>query len=210
MAVPTFVDYDAHWSWTRTIPAGTQAADVLVCILRVGVGGAPAITAPAGWTCIASSGSVGPPTTGVLLVYYRVAEEGDAGQSAEWTSDPTGVLASCLVVYRGASADAPVAEIGWSGTGTLTTVADESAIIVVRSLNADQACPSGHTLVWYNALYLSMRVCRWEAGAAGDYGPFLYGDNPSYPSQWAVAIAPGAATGTWAMMQAHHRLLIGG
>ena len=88
--------YETATSQNQAIPASAAAGDLILAFVMH----RSALTAPAGWTLVASQACVYDTITHTMSVYKRVALSGDAGVSTTWTQAVSGFIAVHMHVYR--------------------------------------------------------------------------------------------------------------
>lgn len=87
--------YETATSQSQTIPASAAGDLILAFVMH-----RSALTAPAGWTLVASQACVYDTITHTMSAYKRVALSGDAGVSTTWTQAVSGFIAVHMHVYR--------------------------------------------------------------------------------------------------------------
>lgn len=88
--------YDTAASQNQTIPAGAVAGDLLLVFVMH----RSALTAPAGWTLVASQSCVYDTATQWMSIYKKTALSDDAGTSTTWNQAASGFIAVHMHVYR--------------------------------------------------------------------------------------------------------------
>jgi hypothetical protein len=113
-------------SIVMTVPSGVAVGDLLVS--SVTAAGTSAITAPAGWTSLAS----GAASTYYGTVHYRVATAADvAGASYTWTLGSTRKATGSITSYVGV--DTSTIGVPSANTGTSTTLTFNSVTTAVAN-----------------------------------------------------------------------------
>jgi hypothetical protein len=107
-------------------PSGTQSGDVLVASLDVG--GAPQITAPAGWTLVRSDVA---PGSFVKATYWHLAAESEPA-SYTWTFSSSQLVIGLMLAYTGVDPANPVDASSGQANASSTSV-------VAPSVNASAA-----------------------------------------------------------------------
>jgi hypothetical protein len=103
------------------VPAGTAVNDILLACINVAGGTAATITAPSGWTLIAS---VNETTNMKTAAYWRLATGYETG-SYTWTFDTTRQAAAIMLAYSGAYGFLPPQ----SATNSTSTASTSTASI---------------------------------------------------------------------------------
>lgn len=91
--------YASASSQAQTTPGGIAAGDLLLAFVMH----RSPLTAPAGWTLVASQSCTYTTTTQFMSVYKRIAQSGDAGSSQTWTQETSGFIAVHIHAYRSSS-----------------------------------------------------------------------------------------------------------
>ncbi len=109
-AIVTFVDVDTDLvdpgtSLTLTVPAATQAGDLLLTVVSLRGGSSQTITAPAGWNLELRTDNG---TDLAQAVYWRLAQASDAGTAVTWSGWSSEEAVGGLLVYRGADSVSPI------------------------------------------------------------------------------------------------------
>jgi hypothetical protein len=141
---------DSTTSLTLSVPAGTQAGDVLVASLGFGKTGAttqPTLTAPVGWTLVTrtNKGAVG-----ALAVYWHVFAAGET--SYTWTTNVAVGGAVFLAAFGGVDTANPIdvskGQTSKSGTSVSTpsvTTTTADAMLVASYFGSER---TGTPTVW--------------------------------------------------------------
>lgn len=191
-------------SVTATIPAGTQAGDLIVVNVTQNVNTTVSLPTGSGWTLLGTQ-AIG---TGDLrsTTWYKLAATGDAGTPAGVTFGALAKSALDIVVYHGVDQTAPVAFFASAAetvsrtTHTTPGVADVSTGSWVVSFWADK---SSATTDWVEPTGQSVRAEDIGAGSGRVTTLLTDGGAPTVgaqPGLTATATAASAKAVTWTLV----------
>lgn len=107
----------AAGSLALTVPAGTQAQDLMIAELSYGGGSGATITKPAGWSTTSENYVAG---QGWLGVYSKIASSSEPA-SYTWTFDSNAQAAGGISTYRCVNQDSPVHAVSATNSGSNST-----------------------------------------------------------------------------------------